>query len=194
MKKITKGLVLLMMSGISHSATMSSATYTIYDDTGQIVPFDTSPVAPVSGSIGAGVWSISSIPTFLGSASTTHSGTTFGPGSYSIDTIDGGIYSFTVDAGQLGGHILWDWSASTDIDIVNVWDVWTLFGETSYTSTDIDGDGIPGIGFIDGPFATIPFSANFDFSTTVPIPAAIWLFGSGLVGLIGVARLKKARI
>jgi hypothetical protein len=29
------------------------------------------------------------------------------------------------------------------------------------------------------------------FSAVVPIPAAIWLFGSGLLGLIGVARHKK---
>lgn len=32
-----------------------------------------------------------------------------------------------------------------------------------------------------------------DFAgSVVPIPAAVWLFGSGLVGLIGVARRKKA--
>ncbi|MGB5717403.1 MAG: VPLPA-CTERM sorting domain-containing protein [Gammaproteobacteria bacterium] len=28
--------------------------------------------------------------------------------------------------------------------------------------------------------------------TTVPIPAAVWLFGSGLLGLVGIARRKKA--
>ena len=28
--------------------------------------------------------------------------------------------------------------------------------------------------------------------STVPVPAAVWLFGSGLIGLIGVARRKKA--
>ncbi len=26
--------------------------------------------------------------------------------------------------------------------------------------------------------------------TTIPIPAAIWLFGSGIIGLIGIARRK----
>ena len=29
-------------------------------------------------------------------------------------------------------------------------------------------------------------------TTVVPVPAAVWLFGSGLIGLIGVARRKKA--
>lgn len=28
--------------------------------------------------------------------------------------------------------------------------------------------------------------------TAVPVPAAVWLFGSGLLGLVGVARRKKA--
>jgi len=26
--------------------------------------------------------------------------------------------------------------------------------------------------------------------TAVPVPAAVWLFGSGLIGLVGVARRK----
>lgn len=42
------------------------------------------------------------------------------------------------------------------------------------------------------------FTYNFDerawaeFTTVVPVPAAVWLFGSGLLGLIGMARRKKA--
>jgi len=28
--------------------------------------------------------------------------------------------------------------------------------------------------------------------TVVPVPAAVWLFGSGLLGLIGIARRNKA--
>jgi hypothetical protein len=30
--------------------------------------------------------------------------------------------------------------------------------------------------------------------TVVPVPAAAWLFGSGLIGLISLARRKKHRI
>ena len=37
----------------------------------------------------------------------------------------------------------------------------------------------------------VPFSLVIQTSA-VPIPAAVWLFGSGLIGLIGVARRKKA--
>lgn len=35
-------------------------------------------------------------------------------------------------------------------------------------------------------------SAQFAGSTVVPIPAAVWLFGSGLISLVGVARRKKS--
>ena len=34
--------------------------------------------------------------------------------------------------------------------------------------------------------------ADVFVSTVVPIPAAIWLFGSGLIGLVGFARRKKS--
>ena len=34
-------------------------------------------------------------------------------------------------------------------------------------------------------------SAKFAGSTVVPVPAAVWLFGSGLIGLFGIARRKK---
>ena len=61
-------------------------------------------------------------------------------------------------------------------------------------------DGISGSPMVDGPFYGA--IVNFDIGSgnsltvlnvsTVPVPAAVWLFGSGLLGLIGVARRKKA--
>lgn len=55
-------------------------------------------------------------------------------------------------------------------------------------STGIGPDGGPHF----GPWTGIP-DTDFAFRiNAVPVPAAVWLFGSGLIGLIGVARRKKA--
>lgn len=35
------------------------------------------------------------------------------------------------------------------------------------------------------------FTMNFSSASPVPVPAAAWLFGSGMLGLVGVARRKK---
>ena len=60
-------------------------------------------------------------------------------------------------------------------------------------------DGVSGIAMDNGPFPG--FGANFDIwaltltahePAVIPVPAAVWLFGSGLVGLVGVARRRKS--
>jgi len=60
----------------------------------------------------------------------------------------------------------------------------TIFALESATDLRI---GIHVQGFADG--GSESFVNNV---TVVPIPAAIWLFGTGLIGLIGIARRKKA--
>lgn len=59
--------------------------------------------------------------------------------------------------------------------------------------------GLPGCGPNSGCFdSTKPFTELGTYDrmnvrlTSVPVPAAVWLFGSGLIGLIGLAR-RKAR-
>ena len=80
-------------------------------------------------------------------------------------------------------------------------------GITVFQNFTIDGlrDGVGGI----DDFETFTFSSDFTnlayvevgsavFSmdnlsvSTVPIPAAVWLFGSGLIGLVGFARRKPS--
>jgi hypothetical protein len=67
-------------------------------------------------------------------------------------------------------------------------------------SGDGNGDGIMGIPMAaGGPFGG--FNANFNANLApipcclpppeVPVPAAVWLFGSGLIGLLGVAKRRK---
>lgn len=46
---------------------------------------------------------------------------------------------------------------------------------------------------VDGPFFGASGNAGgFGGSSVIPIPAAVWLFGSGLLGMVGIARRKKA--
>jgi len=65
----------------------------------------------------------------------------------------------------------------------------------SLRSTNADGDLTTGVAMAPGgPFAG--YSANFNLQgvsavSAVPVPAAVWLFGSGLLGLVGIARRKK---
>ena len=49
-------------------------------------------------------------------------------------------------------------------------------------------------GFIGGfatDFSNVPFTGVADTGTVVPVPAAAWLFGSGLLGLAGIARRRS---
>jgi hypothetical protein len=123
-----------------------------------------------------------------------------------------------VGSGQLGLHMLWDWGSPTstertDFDIAIVWNQNSLWvdpdGSSSpvnslwlgpagdapdpslawqLVSTDANADGFNGVPFVDGPLNS--YYPNFNFGQ-VPIPAAVWLFSSGLIGLISVARRNK---
>jgi len=119
------------------------------------------------------------------------------------------LLNLTVGSDQIGAHLLFDWNVTNNMDVVLLWDQQGVFtgapggelyqgpaGPTPGTddifglvSRDVDGDGIPGAKMVDGPF--IGFQPNFNVST-VPLPAAAWLFGSGLLGLVGIARRKAA--
>jgi hypothetical protein len=49
-----------------------------------------------------------------------------------------------------------------------------------------------GVGFTDSSDTLYTSYDNAFYYNPVPIPAAVWLFGSGLIGLVGIARRKKA--
>ena len=175
--------------------------------------------------------SLASPDLFFGAQWTTHDVQVFGPGSYTFDSTlanggannEFGDLNMTVGANQIGAHMLFDWNGNLSIDVVNVWDIDTTFGDNCatsvksayasnciwtgtpnpggngtattfmFSSTDNDSDGTLGVPMAEnGPFAFN--NANFSVKgelTAVPIPAAAWLFGSGLIGLVGVARRRK---
>ena len=96
------------------------------------------------------------------------------------------------DSNQFAGGIFWDWNTSGDILSMQVWErVNNPDGTMSLVSLDGDSDGAPGYKMLEGPFLGHTMALDGQLSQ-VPIPAALWLFGSGLIGLISIVRRKKS--
>lgn len=68
--------------------------------------------------------------------------------------------------------------------------------DTLYPFLAISGQiSVSGGGVLEGSFPTVDNGVNYlttTFTPSVPVPAAAWLFGSGLLGLAGVRRKSKA--
>lgn len=152
---------------------------------------------------------------FFGATWTTHDVRVFGPGTYTINTgcspaelrsgvapascaIMGQMMTFTVNAGQLGAHMLFDWSGNNNISVVNVWNRNTRSScvpsavplkaadgsPVGYglAVTDVNSDNIAGLPMA----ATSPFpsfNANFDlYPGSAGSATAATLPGAGSAG------------
>ncbi len=66
-----------------------------------------------------------------------------------------------------------------------------LMGPMMTGDTCMTGHSIALVGYA-GSMGGTPLSLDITPVSAVPVPAAVWLFGSGLLGLVGVARRKSA--
>jgi cyclophilin family peptidyl-prolyl cis-trans isomerase len=92
---------------------------------------------------------------------------------------------------QNGGFTVFGRVIGNGMDVVDAIAALPVWNATGGNPSSPFGD-LPLIGYTSGPItgANLTMVANV---AAVPVPAAVWLFGSGLLGLIGVAR-RKARI
>lgn len=128
-----------------------------------------SPPHPIAGDldIGAGTMVVDPFE-FLGSLWFTSSVELLDEGMHTRPDGLGGSIDVTVEAGQLGAYMVYDWSVNT-IPGFMVWDVATTSTGGVYTAADSDGDGIPGDAFKGAPAFT-GFTIAYDFIVGDPPP------------------------
>ena len=106
----------------------------------------------------------------------------------SVGSYDGSLGSFvgifTVSGGALSGTL-------TDLSVISLGGSDIQFGgDVTYTGGSLAGSLIGGR--IEGTLSGSGVAAELGPISIVPIPTALWLFGSGLLGLVGMARRKEA--
>ncbi|MHB8535825.1 MAG: VPLPA-CTERM sorting domain-containing protein [Sulfuricaulis sp.] len=149
-----------------------------------------------------GNMTISSTTPFFGVTWAARDIQVFTPGSYAFTYLAQGTstpttFNMTVGAGQLGVHMLFDWNNNNGINVFSLWGMNAAFAGNMYTGPGGSNSASQVWNLVsvdtampDGPFAGN--KANFNLGpAAVPVPAAVWLFGSGLLGLVGIARRKK---
>ena len=138
---------------------------------GQTINLDATPTGPVMPPLAAETYS------YIGSTSTQYMTNMFldpmGPStSYRLEeyTNNNSMQNLMVV-----GETLWDF---------------TVFAAT----LDGDGDGYSGVNvaaFGSYPYAMFTIDYQLSEVSPIPVPAAIWLFGSGLIGLAGISIRRK---
>jgi len=105
-------------------------------------------------------------------------------GSFSCS--DTGLYSAGALADTGGALALWNLGGGIDLANTSGWDSDSKVTITLQNNLLADTVNMGDIAFIQKKQGGIGIMIN-----PIPVPAAVWLFGSGLAGLLGVARRKR---
>lgn len=98
----------------------------------------------------------------------------------------GGLYAGTISAGSLLSGSFSDLTITYNGNVFGT-DFWAFSANVTYTGGSLS-TGISG-GMMVGNFDSLGnFTAKVGEVAVIPVPAAVWLFASGLLGLVGVAR------
>ena len=101
--------------------------------------------------------------------------------------------SLTFGLTGTSGQIFTPWNINNNVTSRNYFNIDTnLVTKFNYDYVTGNVGMIPTYDTTSGNFSGGRVWADWDRVSSVPVPAAAWLFGSGLLGLIGVARRKKS--
>lgn len=90
------------------------------------------------------------------------------------------------EIGNIGFGAVYGLATDNNIDLYGTTGITVLSVDvTTGAGTALVNYGGQGLGSANG-------SAFLEEAAVVPVPAAVWLFGSGLLGLVGIARRKKS--
>lgn len=111
-----------------------------------------------------------------------------------INVEDSSFITSTSDL-TINDNLYHNWIAGAGVDLTGA--QWAKTSAVNMTLENIleattNGDSFPAKAFIEKKFAGVGITVGLVPPASVPVPAAMWLFGSGLLGLVGVARRERA--
>jgi hypothetical protein len=161
-----------------------SNTFGIYDSTNSSISIELFDGAASAGSqVVMSIKNDGSVEINLTATGTVFAGNSFG---FYMDTINGTFYSDTSLNGDLFDHMLAYQGTGDEITVGN-----NAPGVWSANEYILAWEDLP-VGSSDKDYNDMVLIVESVNPAVVPVPAAVWLFGSGLLGLVGVARRKKA--
>ena len=149
----------------------------------------------VSGQVtSAGTGSFTSITPFFGRHWTATATTFFsatGPNMWA-GTVTAGVYSynFSLTSNQVAWGTLFDWNTGP-IPLLNIMTCTSFYAGGVCTGTGTPMQTPPFAGQAPSFNGVVSHHSDHAF---IPVPAAAWLMGSGLIGLAGVARRSKNKV
>ncbi len=196
MKKTAIAAALLLVSGAANAVAIDSleitgGSFSMAGAGGTINPADFANMT-IGGYDGSAPAAIGSEASYTSTSIATFAFGGFGPVAIYTAETDGLNSGFAPVTGDLTGSDL-----SLDLSSWTAYWNGTSFNQGGMINTTVDGSGnftatwlAPVVG---GAFNGQ--NGSWEITGTVsavPVPAAVWLFGSGLVGLAGIARRRKA--
>ena len=181
---------LLFAAGVSHAATVTFGNTSVTAGLNDIITIDLLMDFTDDATLGGGT------DIFFNDAVLSFLSFDFSSTTLVLDPAFGRLPDADVIAGKLEGMAFGNFGGLPGPGVIGTLTFQAIaFGDSALTMA-VTTEALKGGDFISnntfGPQVVNFGSANVSVVSAVPVPAAVWLFGSGLIGLAGVATKRRA--